>query len=307
MQEPDRRIAYLATAFLLAVTAIAQDATTPRKATQDQVKPVQKHMVRFSFKQGATRYSIIDITMTMAINIGAKDLTTKVKTTMWTTTTVKATKGNTADVEQKVTRIKVVADSLMMKVNYDSDDSDSDPGPMEGLEELVGETSKMRLTDRGKVLDIQVPDAASNMQASSIDLNELIKSTVTELPDLPIAIGDTWKIKQEVPIGEAKADGVMHYKLLSINKQAIKLQQRLEVDTTKVQIPGFNEYTMAITGTLHLDLMTGAPIKMNMAAKTAMKGATEVTVEMQQQIKPAATPKTNPAKPTTGEPGKTGK
>jgi hypothetical protein len=308
MQEPDRRIAYLATAFLLAVTAIAQDATKPRKATQDQVKPAQKHMVRFSFKQGATRYSIIELDMTMTMNMGAKDLTTKIKTTIWTTTTVKATKGNTADIEQKVTRIKAVADSLMIKVNYDSADSDSDPGELEALEELVGETTNMLLTDRGKTLEIQVPEAANNMQPASVDLNELIKSTVTELPDQPIAVGETWKIKQKIPIGDSgEADGVMHYKLLAIDKHTITLQQRLEVDTTEVQIPGINEFTIAITGTIHLDLMTGAPIKMDMASKTEMNGAMDMTIDMQQKIKPAAAPKTKSAKPTTGEPSKTGK
>ena len=94
----------------------------------------------------------------------------------------------------------------------------------------------------------------------------------------------------------------MHYKLLSINKQAITLQQRLEVDTTKVQIPGIKEFTMAITGTLSLDLMTGSPTRMHMESKTKWKGpAMSVSTNTRQQIKPAEAPKVNPTKPTTGK------
>jgi len=297
---------HLTATALLAMTATAQDAPKPAKAAQDQVKPAQKHLVRFSFKQGVKRYSIIDISMTHAMNMGAKDLTTIVKTTIWTTTTVKATSGNTADIEQKVTRIKSVADSLMMKVNYDSDDEDSDPGALRNLEDLVGKTTTMRLTDRGKVIEIKVPDAANEAQPAGIDLNELIKSTVTELPDRPIAVGETWKISQEIPIGDAgKAAGVMHYKLLSINKQTIALQQRLEVDTSNVQMPGVTELTMAITGTLGLDLMTGSPTQMHMESKTNCKGpAMSVSTNTRQQIKPAKAPKVNPTKPTTGKASK---
>ena len=291
MQRTLAHIASLPLTLLLAASAVAQDVTT--------AKPAQKHMVRFSFKQGAVRHSVLDMDMNMSMNMGAQDIETKVKTTMWTSTSVKAINGNTADIVQKITRVKAKSDSLVMKVNYDSDDEDSDPGAMEGLDELVGESTTLKLTDQGKVSDVKVPEAANDMQASGVNLNEILKSTVTQLPAHPIAIGDTWKVDQEVPLGaNGTANGVIHYKLLAIDKTSITLEQKLVIDTENVQAVGMKGMKMSAKGTSKLDLMTGSPIEM------------DVTTRMGQRITPAAAPKKKPTKPqeaNKAEPVKIGK
>lgn len=302
------RLTPLPFALLLAATVAGQNTSKPTEAKQSPAKSAQKHMVRFSFKQGTVRHSVLEMNMLMTINMGAEDIETKVQTKMWQTTTVKAAKGNTADIEQLLTRIKCTSQSLLMKVNYDSDDDETDAGQMAGLEELVGETTAMKLTDQGKVSDIKVPDAAQEMQASGIDLNELIKSIVTQLPDHPIAIGETWQVKQEIPIGDlGKADGVMQYKLLAIDKKTITLQQKLVLDTSKLQMPGVKGFTMMTEGTSRLDLMTGTPIEMDMTSKTEMHGAMTMNMVMRQRITPAAAPKKLPAKPEAGKQVQTGK
>jgi len=287
MQQFHARLATLPLVLLLAGTAVGQEAPKP-----SATKPVQKHLVRFSFKQGAVRKSVLEMDMTMTMNMGAKDIVTKTKTSMWTTTTVKAAKGNVADIENKITRVKIVADDLVLKVDYDSDVEDSDPGQMEPLADLVGEATTMKLTDLGKVSEAKVPDAANGAQAAGVDLNEVLKSTVTQLPDHPIAIGETWKVDQEIPLGAmGKADGVMHYKLLAVDKKTITLQQELVLDTSKVQIPGVKEFKMSSKGTSRLDLMTGSPIEMDMTATTEMSGPMQMNMVMRQRIKPAPKPK----------------
>ena len=305
MQRTIAHIASLPLAVLLAATAVAQDATT--------AKPAQKHMVRFSFKQGAVRHSVLDMDMNMSMNMGAQDIETKVKTTMWTSTSVKAINGNTADIVQKITRVKAKSDSLVMKVNYDSDDEDSDPGAMEGLDELVGESTTLKLTDQGKVSDVKVPEAANEMQATGVNLNEILKSIVTQLPDHPIAIGDTWKVDQEIPLGangNGNANGVMHYKLLAIDKTSITLDQKLVVDTENVQGAGMKGIKMSATGTSKLDLMTGSPIEMDVTTKMEMDAGMSIKMVMRQRITPAAAPKKKPTKPQEAkqaEPVKIGK
>lgn len=300
MQRSTLRIASLPLSFLIAAAAVGQDETKPSQ------KPAQKHMVRFSFKQGTARVSVLEMDMTMTMNIGAADMVTKTNTKIWTTTTVKTAKGNTAEMEQKITRVTAVADSLVLKINYDSNDKDSDPGQMEALAELVGETTTMKLTDQGKMSDVKLPDAANEMLAASgVDLHEILKTMVTQLPDRPIAVGETWNVEQEFPIaGFGKADGVMLYKLLAIDKKTITLQQTLVLDISKVQIPGVKEFTMTTKGTSRLDLMTGSPIEMDITSTTKVGGPMKMDIIIRQQIKPAATPKTQtktkPAKPTTG-------
>ncbi len=303
MQRTLAHIASLPLTLLLAASAVAQDVTT--------AKPAQKHMVRFSFKQGAVRHSVLDMDMNMSMNMGAQDIETKVKTTMWTSTSVKAINGNTADIVQKITRVKAKSDSLVMKVNYDSDDEDSDPGAMEGLDELVGESTTLKLTDQGKVSDVKVPEAANDMQASGVNLNEILKSTVTQLPAHPIAIGDTWKVDQEVPLGaNGTANGVIHYKLLAIDKTSITLEQKLVIDTENVQAVGMKGMKMSAKGTSKLDLMTGSPIEMDVTTRMEMDAGMSIKMVMRQRITPAAAPKKKPTKPqeaNKAEPVKIGK
>lgn len=300
MQLFPARLAALPFVLLLAGAAPCQESPKPGETKPAESKPAQKHLVRFSFKQGAVRRSVLEMDMTMTMNMGAKDMETKTTTTVWTTTTVKSATGNVAEIENKVTRIKAVADSLLLKVDYDSDDEDSDPGPMEGLDELVGKVSTTKLTDQGKVSGAKVADAANDLMAGGLDLNEILKSTVTQLPDRPIAIGETWKVDQKFPLGDmGKADGTMHYKLLAVDKKAITLQQKLVLDTKKLQVPGAKEFTITSKGTSRLDLLTGAPIEMDMTTTTKMSGAVTMNMVMRQRIKPAAKAAKKPAKPET--------
>ena len=294
------QFAALPLAVLLAVSSSGQEAP----AEQQQ----QKHLVRFSFKAGTVRHSVIEQEMTMTMNMGAEDLVTNIQQKIWTTTTVTAATGNTADIEQKITRIKAFADSIAMKVNYDSDDDDSDPGPLEVLADMVGEMTTMKLSDQGKISEVVMPEDSEALQVAGIDLQEIMSKTVTQLPDHPIAIGETWKVKQKIPLGQlGDTDSEILYKLIAIDKDSITLQQTLVVDMNKLNIPGAAAgMTMKASGSSRIDRWTGSPIEMDLTTTTGMTGAVKMNMKMQQRIRPTQPPKKKAGddQPTTGEAGK---
>jgi len=246
--------------------------------------------------------------MTMTMNMGAEDLVTNIQQKIWTTTTVTAATGNTADIEQKITRIKAFADSIAMKVNYDSDDDDSDPGPLEVLADMVGEMTTMKLSDQGKISEVVMPEDSEALQVAGIDLQEIMSKTVTQLPDHPIAIGETWKVKQKIPLGQlGDTDSEILYKLIAIDKDSITLQQTLVVDMNKLNIPGAAAgMTMKASGSSRIDRWTGSPIEMDLTTTTGMTGAVKMNMKMQQRIRPTQPPKKKAGddQPTTGEAGK---
>jgi hypothetical protein len=269
--------------ILLASTAFAQEI--------ESAKPKQKHMVRFSFKAGAVRHTVMMQDMVMTMNIGAEDMVTKVKTTSWSTTTTKSVKGNIAEIEQKVTRVKAFADSITMKVDYDSNDEDSDPGVLEVLADLVGQKITMKLSDQGKISDVVMPDDADQLKAAGMDMEQLMSQTVTQLPDHPIAIGESWKVQQENSVGQfGKMDSETTYTLLHINKEFISLKHSMVCDTENVVMPGGATIdTMKVTGTSKIDLRTGMPIEMNFTMSTKVSGQMKMEMEMSMtlSIKPA--------------------
>ncbi len=281
MPSPAAHLVALPLAILLASTAFAQET--------ESAKPKQKHMVRFSFKAGAVRHTVMTQDMVMTVNIGAEDIATKVKTTSWSTTTTKSATGNIAGIEQKVTRVKAFADSITMKVDYDSNDEDSDPGALEVLANMVGQKTTMKLSDQGKISDVVMPDDADQFKAAGMDMEQIMSQTVTQLPDHPIAIGESWKVQQKISVGQfGKMDSETTYTLLLINKEFISLKHSMVCDTENVVIPGGMTFdTMKATGTSKIELRTGMPIEMNLTMTTKVSGQVKMDMSMTQSIKPA--------------------
>jgi hypothetical protein len=303
MSHPVIRLVALPLALLLASSGIAQETSA--------AKPAQKHMVRFSFKAGTVQHSVIHQDMTMTMNMGGEDMVTNMQTSMWSTVTTKATKGSIADTEQWFTRVKFLADNIVMKVNYDSDDPDSDPGQMEALADLVGQKMSWKLSDQGKVSNVVMPEDSEEFQAAGVDLAQIMSQTVTQLPDHPIAIGETWQVKQTTKAGQlGDIESVTHYKLTAITKEAITLQLTVKFDIEAMQLPGGAAIEkLETTGTSKISLQTGMPLEMDQSMTMKMGGAMSMVMKMKQSLKPAPAPtKKDAAKPDKSEkPGKPGK
>lgn len=280
----------LPAALLLSLPALAQDAT--------------KHLVRYSFKAGTVQHSLTEQQMKMTMNMGAQDMVTDMKMSMFSTTRIKSTKGNTAEIEQVITRVKAKADSIAMKVDYDSAIEDSDPGMLGGLADMVNAKSSLKLSDQGKMSDIQMPNNAETIKAAGIDLQQVLSQSVTQLPDTPLALGETWKVKQSMPMGQmGDAEAEVRYKLIATDDKHITLEQEMLIDADKLKMPTGKIDSITAKGRLKIDVRTGMPIEMDMKMSTKMSGQIKMTMELTQRVRPAPAPVKKPSveKPTTGK------
>ena len=264
---------------------------------QDQDKP--KHLLRFNFKAGTVARQVMTQDMTMTMNMGAQDMVTKMTMNMFQTYTVKSVEGDKAQLEQKITRVKAVMDNPMMQVDYDSADDESDPGMLEGLADLVGQTIAMKLDSKGKTSDVKIPeDVADATGAGGVDLEQMMSQVVTSLPEKPVAIGDTWKVTQKMPLGQmGETDTEVTYKLLGINDKEIMLEQKLKLDLSEMEMPGGMEIKdVKASGKITLNRATGLPKTMTLNMTMDMAGQMSMKMDMKMSMKPEPAKKPAPKK-----------
>ena len=261
---------------------------------QDQDK--KKHLLRFDFKAGTVTEQVLTQDMTMSMQMGAEAQVTKMTMSMFNRFTVKAADGGKASIEQKVTRVKAVMDNPMMQIDYDSAKEGSDPGMLQGLEEVVGQSVNMKLSDSGEASDLQVPDGAGS---GGPNIEEMVKQVVVSLPKEPVAIGDSWTVDQSMVMGQmGDTKAKVTYKLVGVTDTEIMLDQQLEMDLDSMETPPGMEITKATAkGKVTLDTRNGLAKTMNLDMTMEMDGPMAMTMEMKTSIKPVAAGKKGP---TTG-------
>jgi hypothetical protein len=261
---------------------------------QDQEKP--KHLLRFNFKEGTVAQQVMTQDMTMNMDVAGQKMTTKMTMDMFQTFTIKSVKGNKADIEQKITRVKAAADGPM-QVDFDSDDKDSDPGMLGGLADLVGQKTSMTLDDRGKTSNVKIPDDMKD--AGGVNLEEMMSQIVTSMPEQPVAVGETWTVKQALPLGQmGDTDTEITYKLVSVNEKNVVLEQQLKMNLDEMEGPGGMEVKSAkASGKVTIDRMTGLPSNSTLQIKLEMGGQMgSVKMEVGITMKPAPAKKPAPKK-----------
>ena len=263
---------------------------------QDQDK--KKHLLRFDFKACTVTEQVLKQEMTMSMQMGAEPQVTKMAMSMFNRFTVKAADGGQASIEQKVTRVKAVMDNPMMQVDYDSAKEGSDPGMLQGLEEVVGQSVNMKLSDSGEASDLQVPDGAGPGSGGP-NIEEMVKQIVVSLPKEPVAIGESWTVDQSMAMGQmGDTKAKVTYKLVGVTDTEIMLDQQLEMDLDSMETPPGMEITKATAkGKVTLDTRNGLAKTMNLDMTMEMDGPMAMTMEMKTSIKPASDGKKGP---TTG-------
>lgn len=264
-------------------------------ATQAAPKPVPKHMVRFSFKEGTVRHSVLTMDVSSKAKGGNKDAETVMQTTVWMTTTVKSTNGNIAQLEQVFTRIKAAMDGPGGKFESDSDDRDSDPGPLaSAVRNLVDQKVRFKLNDTGKQSDVELPKADEQTTRNVKGWHQTMLQGLSPLPAHPIAIHDGWRVtgKSLVPvICPAELEVTTATELLAVDKTSVTVKQTQTVAKDQ-ELPGaMKAQDIEIGGTHKLDLRTGIPIESTMTTKTKTSGMFQVEMIVKQTIKPAPAPK----------------
>lgn len=256
----------------------------PAFAQEDAKK---KHQLRFNFKEGAVAKQVLSQDMTMTMSMGAEDMVTKMNMSMFQTFTVKSVKDGKAELEQKVTRVKAVMDNPMQQIDYDSAKEGSDPDMLEGLADMVGQTFGLKLTDRGEISDIKVPEDAGG--EGGVDVEQMTTQIFNQLPAEPVAIGDTWTVDQKMPLGQmGESDTKVTYKLVSVSDSEIVLEQTFAMDLDAMEMPGGMTVESAkATGKVTLDRRSGLPKSKTMDMMMVMDGPMAMEMELKLTMKPA--------------------
>lgn len=260
---------------LFAVPVFAQDRAAPT---------VPKHLLRMAHVVGQEAYFCQAMDMTTKMQMGERTMDMGQSTMSFFTSTAKSVEGAYATIEQKFTRVKAKV-SGMAQVDYDSNDPESRPGPLGALEEMVGESITLVMTDRGKVMGSK-PSAGfptESLERSGMDLNQMLAQCVPEFPDQPIAIGESWVTEMKMPMGQM---GDIHCKitnrLVEVEKGKAKLDQAYEFDTKDVQLPGGMQLKVDKgTGWTLLDLALGLPLDSQSTIEMSMTGGPGGGMNMQ--------------------------
>ncbi|MFK7739026.1 MAG: DUF6263 family protein [Planctomycetota bacterium] len=266
----------LSLAAVLSAPLFAQDA--------------QKHLLRYRFQAGQTWDVLIEQEMKMAMDMGGQAMNTTMLMSMFTANKVAKVEDGKASLEQKITRIKAKMDMGIMNVDFDSADPDSDAGMMGPLADLVDSVAKVSLTANGKMGDVKLSDALKDQMAQSgMDLKQMMSQASVELPEKPIAIGESWTTKSTVKLGQmGETTSEVVNKLISVDNDYFVLEQTVKVDTSETEMPGGMELEdLTMKGTNKISFATGMSREMNMLTKMAMSGQADMEMEMKMTMKPA--------------------
>ena len=265
--------------LLLAVPAVAQE----------------KHQLRLNFAPGTTMHYVMSQDVDMKMNMGAGDMGTKMTMKMFMSNAVKGVKGNTATIEQQLTRIVAKADSPMMKVDYDSSDEDSDPGMLESMADMVGQKTTLNLTDQGKIGNIEMDEqAADRAKRAGVNMKDALSNSIMQLPENPVAIGETWETTQSLPMGQGgKINAKSVNELVAVDDKFFTVKTKMVIDLDSAEMPPGGEIQkFEGAGVSKIDRRTGMPAELDMTMKMKMVMGGQMTTEMtmKQSIRPTPAP-----------------
>ena len=268
-----------------------------------------KHQLRLRFVPNTTVNYVVTQDMDMAMKMGAQDMGTKTKIDVFMQTKVNKVEGNVGHLEQKVTRVKANMDNAMMgKTEFDSADANSNPGPMKGLSDMVGEKTMMQISDAGKLIKVDSDgELAQKAKMSGVDLNYMMSMSVASFPEHPVAIGEIWETSHKIPMGRmGELEAKMTNKLIAVDDKFITIETKMDVNTDETELPmGMSVESMTAKGKNKVDRRTGLPAMMTMDMNMKMSGRMPVTMTIKQSMKEVAAAEAT-AKDKVAEPATTG-
>jgi hypothetical protein len=115
----------------------------------------------------------------------------------------------------------------------------------------------MKLDDRGRISDFEVPDAIAKAASPQIFFVHCIT-----LPELPVAVGKTWEVSSTVPIPEVGDRAVkLEHKLAAVTKDRATIETEVKLDAAQAQLPGGATIDKYRTTTV-IELATGKLVEM---------------------------------------------
>lgn len=273
------RLGAAAVTLLLAAAPLPAQQPTPQpKPSRDEPKATaEPHLLRYRFLAGTTWSSVI--TQASVSTVGEAPGTATVKTTIRMTVRneVRDAGGGRAFLDTRIQRVEFEADTPLGPQRYDSDDRDAAvPTPFAAIAQLASQQHTMIVTDRGEVVSSKLrAEVPEQLRQSGLDVEQLIAQSVIRLPEQPIAIGGEWHTTETMPLGQlGEADSRTTYRLRTVTGSTIELEQKVELDTERLQLPADTELgKIEIAGTHTIDMRSGLPVRMRMQSSMSVRAA----------------------------------
>ena len=134
------------------------------------------------------------------------------------------------------------------------------------------------------------------MAAAGMDMEQTVNQMMAQLPETPVAIGDTWMTSFQQPmgaLGEITIDCVN--KLIAVAGVQATIEQDMKLDLDAAAAP-IKAKPMVAKTTMVLDLSEGLPIRMNMQMEMVLTEPMAMDMKMTMAFE-RTTPPTTPPTP----------
>ncbi len=267
---------------LLAATVIAASVTSSASADTK---------LRWKFVAGKSYQYKVTQKTSSKMTIQGRDLDQTITQDMDMTWEIKSVKPDgSAEMVQKIDRIKFMMDAPFGKVSIDTKDGKDPEGPMAAIgpifRALAGAPVSLTMTPRGEIQDVKVPQelvdalknagpgaAAAGGMFSEEGLKNLVSQASLVLPEAAVAKGASWKSEKAIdtpPLGTMVMDNTYTY--LGSEKGAEKIGLNLKI-TLKAKADSPVQVTIgdqANTGSFAFDNVAGLLKASSVTQKTKM-------------------------------------
>ena len=195
-----------------------------------------KYLLRSNLRAGlVTKQRMTQTTIVRATRGGEESVATSTMKT-FTTSKVRSVDGADAVCESTITRIKSRLDKRGEQIEYDSDTAGDGPHAQFALAGAIGKTATMVVSDRGAVKQVELPE--SLREANGVNFEAIFAQVGQQMPEHPVAIGDTWTVPQGIPAGPfGEIQVEMSYTLVAVNEESYVLDHAVKMKSSTVDLP----------------------------------------------------------------------
>jgi len=215
-----RPIALPLTVLLIAGGLCAQDS-----------KP-SGQVLRFSFAKGLKGHYAMATQADMKIDANGQKMNTKMNMDMFMSFEVTDVVDGRAHINHTLDRMKMTGNMPMVgAIEFDTADEDSVPAMFDQYVDMIGQTIVTKVDERG-TFEAELPQGISSASAAQTGFNDKMFSQIMpQLPEGPIAVGETWTTSMAMPMGQM-GDMKMNVinKLAAADGNMITIERTLEVD-----------------------------------------------------------------------------
>lgn len=299
------RVFRLLSIVLFAVPSIAQ--ASPAGEGPGTSKP--QHLLRMAYEPGKVEFYEQSTVAVTSAKLKDRAVETTMTSSVLLRSEIEKVEAGKATVQRRFERITAHMQGLM-KLDYDSDDPESRPGPFEPLADMVGESVTLQMNDRGGITEVKLskefPERVFEMLGG--DIQQMFAQSVPELPEQPIAVGGKWSTELSVGTGQMGAMKVrIDNELATVEGRLARLEQVMTIDPASAKLPaGVVLTSERAQGFTVIDLATGMPQDSQMELVMKVQGGgpqpIDVTMRMTMRMKRTEAP----AKKAAAEPVKSG-